>query len=132
MTVFEDQAFFFLLRFDTVTFSNNIGNASTAIRFTTALPFARGVDMTPEFINCTFKNNNMSNYARTSPFTSQRVDVNFTGRNIFQQNYGGNVYRTTPLALKILVYVRMSSRNAPPHFVGRSVGDDTKNGCVAD
>jgi len=78
-----------VLRFDTVVFSNNVGKASTAIRFTTALPYGRTMDVTPEFINCTIADHNMPSVARTSPFTSQRVNVKFTGRNIFMHNSGG-------------------------------------------
>ena len=74
-----------------MTFSNNQGNASTAIRFTTALPYGSTMDVTPEFINCTFKEHNMSNFARTSPFTSQRVNLKFMGKNVFHRNYGGKV-----------------------------------------
>jgi len=78
-----------VLRFDTVVFSNNLGSASTAIRFTTALPYGRTVDVTPEFINCTIADHDMSRFARTSPFTSQRVNVKFRGRNVFMRNNGG-------------------------------------------
>ena len=78
-----------VLRFDTVVFSNNFGKASTAIRFTTAQPYARRMDVTPEFINCTIADHNMSGLARNSPFTSQRVNVKFTGRNVFTRNNGG-------------------------------------------
>ena len=78
-----------VLRFDTVVFSNNLGNASTAIRFTTALPYGRTMDVTPEFIDCTIADHNMPSFARTSPFTSQRVNVKFTGRNVFMRNNGG-------------------------------------------
>ena len=76
-----------------MTFSNNHGRASSAIRFTTALPYGSTVDMTPEFINCNFTDHDMSNFARTSPFTSQRVNLMFMGHNIFQRNNGGNVGR---------------------------------------
>ena len=72
-----------------MTFSNNQGNVSTAIRFTTALPYGSTMDVTLEFINCTFKEHNLSNFARTSPFTSQRVNLEFTGKTVFQRNYGG-------------------------------------------
>ena len=78
-----------VLRFDTVVFSNNFGDASTAIRFMTDLPYARQMDVTPEFINCTIADHNMSGFARTSPFTSQRVNVRFKGRNVFTRNNGG-------------------------------------------
>ena len=78
-----------VLRFDTVVFSNNFGNTSTAIRFMTARPYARRMDVTPEFINCTIADHNMSGFARTSPFTSQRVNVKFKGRNVFTRNNGG-------------------------------------------
>ena len=78
-----------VLRFDTVVISNNFGNASTAIRFTTALPYARRIDVTPEFINCTIADHKMSSFARTSPFTCQRVNVMFRGRNVFMRNNGG-------------------------------------------
>ena len=73
-----------------MTFSNNHGNASSAIRFTTALPYGSTVDVTPEFINCTFKDHNMPNFAHTSPVTIQRVNLKFEGSNVFQRNYGGN------------------------------------------
>ena len=78
-----------VLLFDTVVFSNNSGDASTAIRFTTALPYGRTVDVTPEFINCTIADQNMSSFANTSPFTSQRVNMKFKGRNVFTRNNGG-------------------------------------------
>ena len=78
-----------VLRFHTVVFSNNFGDASTAIRFTTALPYGRTVDVTPEFINCTIVDHKMSSFAHTSPFTSQRVNVKFKGRNVFARNNGG-------------------------------------------
>lgn len=78
-----------MLRFDSVAFSNNQGFASTAIRFTTALPFGSTVGVTPEFVNCTIRNHIMENNARTSPFTSQRVNLKFTGTNVFEQNSGG-------------------------------------------
>ena len=78
-----------VLRFDTVVFSNNFGKASTAIRFMTDIPYARLMDVTPEFINCTIADHNMSGLARNSPFTSQRVNVKFTGRNVFTRNNGG-------------------------------------------
>ena len=78
-----------VLRFDTVVFSNNFGKASTAIRFTTAQPYARRMDVTPEFINCTIVDHNMSSFARTSPFTSQRVNMKFKGRNVFTRNNAG-------------------------------------------
>ena len=72
-------------------FSNNHGWESSAIRFTTALPYDVTVDMTAEFINCNFTDHEMSYFARTSPFTSQRVNLMFMGQNIFQRNNGGNV-----------------------------------------
>ena len=78
-----------VLQFDTVVFSNNHGDASTAIRFTTALPYGRTMDMTPEFINCTIEDHDMSSFALTSPFTSQRVNIIFKGQNVFRRNYGG-------------------------------------------
>jgi len=78
-----------VLRFDTVVFSKNFGNASTAVRFTTALPFGRTMDLTPEFIDCIIADHSMSNFAHTSPFTSQRVNMNFKGRNVFMRNNGG-------------------------------------------
>ena len=78
-----------VLRFDTVVFSNNSGKASTAIRFTTALPYGRTMDVTPEFINCTIADHSMSSFAHTSPFTSQRVNMKFIGRNVFMRNNGG-------------------------------------------
>ena len=77
-----------VLRFDTIVFSNNFGNASTAVRFTTALPFGRTMDLTPEFIDCIIADHSMSNFARASPFTSQRVNMNFKGRNVFMRNNG--------------------------------------------
>ena len=81
--------FNFFARFDNVTFSNNHGNDSSAIRFTTALPYGSIVGVTPEFINCTIKNHYMPIISRTRPFTSHRVNLKFTGSNIFQQNFGG-------------------------------------------
>ena len=78
-----------VLRFDTVVFSNNSGTASTAVRFTTALPYGRTVDVTPEFVNCTIEDHNMSSFAYTSPVTSQRVNMKFIGRNLFTRNNGG-------------------------------------------
>ncbi|KAJ7323738.1 hypothetical protein OS493_030860 [Desmophyllum pertusum] len=72
-----------VLKFDTVVFSNNVGDASTAIRFTTALPYGSTMDVTPEFINCTIEDHSMSSFAHTSPFTSQRVNLKFIGNNIF-------------------------------------------------
>ena len=78
-----------VLRFDTVVFSNNFGNASTAVRFTTALPYGRTMDVTPEFVNCTIADHNMSSFAHTSPVTSQRVNMKFIGRNVFTRNNGG-------------------------------------------
>ena len=78
-----------VLRFDTVVFSNNFGHVSTAIRFTTAPLYGRTMDVTPELINCTIADHNMSSFARTSPFTSQRVNVKFEGRNVFTRNNGG-------------------------------------------
>ena len=78
-----------VLKFDTVVFSNNVGDASTAIRFATALPYGRTMDVTPELINCTIEDHSMSNITHTSPFTSQRVNLKFTGKNIFRRNYGG-------------------------------------------
>ena len=78
-----------VLRFDTVVFSKNVGNASTAIRFTTALPYGSTVDVAPEFINCTIEDHTMSYFALTSPFTSQRVNIIFKGHNVFRRNNGG-------------------------------------------
>ena len=60
-----------------------------AIRFTTALPYGRTMDVTPEFIDCTIKDHIMSSFAHTSPFTSQRINMKFKGRNVFKLNYGG-------------------------------------------
>ena len=78
-----------VLRFHNVVFRNNRGKASTAIRFTTALPYGTTVDVTPEFIDCTIADHNMSGFAHTSPFTSQRVNVRFKGKNVFMRNNGG-------------------------------------------
>ena len=78
-----------VLRFDTVLFSNNYGNASTAIRFMKALPYAGRVDVIPELINCTIVGHNIASVAHTNPFTSQRVNVKFKGRNVFARNNGG-------------------------------------------
>ena len=57
------------------------------------------MDVTAEFINCTIKDQNMSNFAHTSPFTSLRANLNFTGTNVFQRNNGGK-------DLKYLRFVR--------------------------
>ena len=77
-----------VLRFDTVVFRNNFGNASTAIRFSTALPYSRTMGVTPELINCTVVDH-MSRLAHTSSFTSELVNVKFKGRNAFAGNNGG-------------------------------------------
>ena len=90
-----------VLRFDTVVFSNNLGNASTAIRFTTALPYGRTMDVTPEFIDCTIEDHNMPRFAHTSPFTSQRVDIVFKGQNVFRRNYGGGAAGFQDCVLKV-------------------------------
>ena len=78
-----------VLRFDTVVFSNNFGNASSAVCFTAALRYGRKTDVTPEFIDCIIADHSMSNLVHTSPFTSQRVNMNFRGRNVFMRNNGG-------------------------------------------
>ena len=78
-----------VLRFDTVVFRNNFGNASTAIRLNTALPYSGTMGVTPEFINCTIEDHNTSSFAHTSPFTSHRVNMKFKGRNVFTRNNGG-------------------------------------------
>ena len=78
-----------VLRFDKVVFSKNVGNSSAAIRFTTALPYGRTMDVTPEFINCTIEDHDMSSFALTSPFMSKRVNIIFKGYNVFRRNYGG-------------------------------------------
>ena len=79
----------FVLRFDTVVFTNNFGNASTAICLMTALPYGRRMDVTSEFINCTISDHTMSPFSHSSPFTSQRVNMKFKGRNVFALNNGG-------------------------------------------
>ena len=78
-------------RFEAVKFSNNHARASSAIRFTTAQPYGSNVDLSAEFINCSFTYHKMSIFARTSPFTSQRINLMFKGNNIFQQNSGGKM-----------------------------------------
>ena len=83
-----------VLRFDTVVFSKNSGTASAAIRFTTAMPYGRTMDVTPEFINCTIEDHIMSSLTYTSPFTSQRVNMKFKGRNVFARNNGGGTGAT--------------------------------------
>ena len=78
-----------VLHFDTVVFSNNFGKASAAIRLTSGLSYSKTMGGTPEFINCTIVDHNMSRFAHTSSFTSQRVNVKFKGRNVFTRNNGG-------------------------------------------
>ena len=92
-----------VLRFDTVVFSNNSGDASTAIyiRFTTALPYARRMDVTSEFIDCAITGHNMLSFARTGPFTSQGVNVKFKGRNVFTRNSGSGAARFQDCLIKV-------------------------------
>ena len=103
-----------VLRFDTVVFSNNFGNASAAIRFTTALPYGRTMDVTPEFINCTIADHSMSSFAHTSPFTSQRVNMKFIGRNVLTRNNGGGASAFQDCVINVqgqLVFTNNSGTN---------------------
>lgn len=77
-----------LIQFNNVTFDGNSGLASAAIRLDTALPVGYPINAIPEFIDCTIQNHCASYNTYTSPFTSQRVNAKFTGRNIFMENHG--------------------------------------------
>ncbi|KAL9984155.1 hypothetical protein ACROYT_G006421 [Oculina patagonica] len=112
-----------VLRFDTVLFSNNFGDASTAIRFTTALPYGSTMDVTPEFIDCTIEDHNMSSFAHTSPFTSQRVNIIFKGQNTFRRNLGGGAAGFQDCVLKVhgqLVFANNTGSNGGAMFLRSS------------
>ncbi|XP_074611689.1 uncharacterized protein LOC141866153 [Acropora palmata] len=73
------------LRLDSVTFSYNY--AKTVILFSTALPRGMKVDITPELINCSIKNSHLKRKeGRLGSLTSQRVNLKFTGDNVFHKN----------------------------------------------
>lgn len=76
------------ISFVNLTLDGNRGRASAAIRLDTALPMSSPVILKPEFIDCTIKNHGANYQTYTAPFTSQRVDVMFRGRNAFTQNHG--------------------------------------------
>lgn len=112
-----------VLRFDTIVFSKNQGDASTAIRFATALPYGSTMDVTPEFINCTFEDHHMASFAHTSPFTSQRVNIRFQGKNIFQRNNGGGAGGFQDCVLRVhgqLVFANNTGSNGAALFLRSS------------
>ena len=76
------------ISFVNLTLDGNRGRASAAIRLDTALNMSSPVNLKPEFIDCTIKNHGANYRTYTAPFTSQRVDVVFKGRNAFTQNHG--------------------------------------------
>lgn len=77
-----------LIQFNNVTFDGNSGRASAAVRLDTALPVGYPINAIPEFIDCTIQHHCATYATYTSPFTSQRVNAKFTGRNIFVENHG--------------------------------------------
>lgn len=77
-----------LIQFNNVTFDGNSGRASAAVRLDTALPVGYPINAIPEFIDCTIQHHCATYDTYTSPFTSQRVNAKFTGRNIFMENHG--------------------------------------------
>ena len=77
-----------LIQFNNVTIDGNSGRASAAVRLDTALPVGYPINAIPEFIDCTIKHHFATYNTYTSPFTSQRVNAKFTGRNIFMENHG--------------------------------------------
>ena len=111
-----------VLQFDTVVFSKNLGNASAAIRLTTALPYGHMMDVTPVFINCIIEDH-MSNFALTSPFSSQRVNVIFKGQNAFRRNHGGGAAEFQDCVLKVqgqLVFASNTRVNGGAMFLRSS------------
>lgn len=76
------------ISFVNLTLDGNRGRASAAVRLDSALPMSSPVMLKPEFIDCTIKNHDANYLTYTAPFTSQRVDVTFRGRNAFTQNQG--------------------------------------------
>ena len=77
-----------LIQFNNVTFDRNSGLASAAVRLDTFLPVGYPINAIPEFIDCTIQHHCATYNTHTSPFTSQRVNAKFTGRNIFMENHG--------------------------------------------
>ena len=77
-----------VIQFNNVTLDGNNGRASAAVRLDTALPVSSPVDLTVEFIDCTIMNHGATYLSYTAPFTSQRVDAIFIGRNVFTENHG--------------------------------------------
>ena len=77
-----------LIQFNNVTFDGNSGRASAAVHLDTALPVGYPINAIPEFIDCTIQHHCATYNTYTSPFTSQRVNAKFTGRNIFMENHG--------------------------------------------
>lgn len=77
-----------LIQFNNVTFDGNSGRASAAVRLDSALPVGYSINAIPEFIDCTIQHHCATYNTYTSPFTSQRVNAKFTGRNIFVENHG--------------------------------------------
>lgn len=77
-----------VIKFNNVTLDGNDGRASAAVRLDSALPVSSPIYVTPEFINCTIMNHGANYLTYTAPFTSQRVDAKFIGRNVFTENHG--------------------------------------------
>ena len=77
-----------LIQFKNVTFDGNGGLASAAVRLDTALPVGIPIIEMPEFIDCKIQHHCATYSTYTSPFTSLRVNVKFTGKNIFRENHG--------------------------------------------
>ena len=74
------------LQINDVLFIANRGLSSAAVRFDTALPLGNPISVIPEFINCKIRDHKATYWSYTSAFTSQRVSVRFSGRNVFRKN----------------------------------------------
>ena len=77
-----------LIQFNNVTLDGNAGRASAAVRLDTSLPVGFTITVVPEFIDCTIMNHGATYLTYTAPFTSQRVNAKFIGRNVFTENHG--------------------------------------------
>ena len=77
-----------VIQFSNVTLDGNDGRASAAVRLDTAIPVNSPVELTVEFIDCTIMNHGATYLTYTAPFTSQRVNAKFVGRNVFTENHG--------------------------------------------
>ena len=77
-----------LIQFYNLTLDGNSGRASAAVRLDTALPVGFPINVVPEFHDCTIMNHGATYETYTAPFTSQRVNAQFLGRNVFMENHG--------------------------------------------